>query len=1150
MRLPSNLFRPLLLLAFLLPWAAGATAQQPNDTLVAAPPTVTTQQLLDLRAQLREGREHVAPLVEVIDTGPAGEWLRGSPVERLAERVDATAQNAPEHGLWQSAVEHEQAGQERIRGALDRAALARASEERLVEAETRVREMLDARVGPASVDEDRSLTRIEQDLAALERRRTQVALDQEQKRQTLERLEGQARVHEEAMERLRQERAADLETRPWGPLEEPALVDAFEAWETARERRADARIIAAQIDSQTRAPRMETLRRELAVLEVELLWLAQRQRELSAELTERSGEELRALREEVRGLTEREPEIAERFAQEIPLLLQRIDRIADTQARVRSLQADRERYALIETELNQTLASIRERLEIGGLTDVLGGLLLEEERRLRRLLDLRYTLRDVERELAQSRLRDITLRDELRSLAPPPPGLTDDQAQSELHRLQRLVIETQLNVDEQLTDELRLAETRLRAVVAQIEELTQVLRESLLWWPSHAPVGTTWWKQIPAAVVALLDPASWSEIRAALQEVTIGSPFGSFLTLLVALGLLIWGRGTPTHLARLAEKTTHRFTDRIGLTFRAIGWSLLRVLPVPLLLVSTGYRLERLPEIGPGVEILGMVLFSTALWWLVGHLFLLFTSRNGVGMAHLDWNPLVVRRLRRHLAWYLPVQLPLIMFLALAFGHPSELVPDVFGRVGLLGAVAVTGIFAWRALAPRKESEATERQERRRRLVRLALTAFALALIGLTLAGYLLTVATLLGRAINTVIVVGAVWLGYSLAARALVLSETRLVMRRMREQRAKAAAMEGSTNVGEGAVIDLPEPHLSVENINLQTRTLLRVTSGAALVLALFWVWADILPALVWLDGVTLWSRTIAIGDAEILSRVSLQDFLLAIFLGVLFTLAARNLPGLVEILLSRSTQMDAAGRYTVTTLLRYVLAVVAVISVFSLLGLRWSELQWMVAALTLGLGFGLQEVVANFVSGIIMLFERPVRVGDTITIGEYSGTVARIRTRATTIVDWDNREIVIPNKNFITERLINWTLSDTMTRIVLPIGVSYDADVDDVMKTLRAIADASPLVLKEPPPNVLFLKFGDSALSFELRVYVNQMKDRLVTVSELHQTIIKEFRRKGIEIAYPQMDLHIRDVAPRRHAEAVRREPPPEPGEPRPKT
>ncbi|AHE99434.1 mechanosensitive ion channel domain-containing protein [Thioalkalivibrio paradoxus] len=1134
----------LFLLLFLLP-VSSLAAQERNDHGAAALPVITAQQLRDLRAEVRGGRERLEPLIEAIDLAPAEQWLERSPVERLTQRAEAAADHPPSRSLWEGALEHEQAATERLRGALDRADLALAGFQRLDQADQQIANLLD--VGPIgivdTVPEGRSLSEIEADIATLDRRRAQIALERDQKQQTLLRLEEQVRTQDETIERLRQEREAELEVTPWGPLDEPALAAAFDAWQQALDRRTEARVIAAQLDSQTLPARIEILRLEARVLEAESVWAAQRLRQLTFELAERSGEELRALRGEIRRLVERDPEAAERFGPQIELLLQRIDRIAHTQARVRTLQEKRERFAQIETDISDTLASVRERLEIGGLTEILGGLLLEEQRRLRQIEDLRFLLSDLERELAQSRLRDISLRDELRALPPVLPAIADDPSEAELRRLQREVIQSQLQADEQLTEHLRLAEVRLRVVVAQVDELAQLLRESLLWWPSHVPVGIDWSAQLPAALLALLDPASWQEIRNALYTITAGSPWGTLLTVLIAGLLFLWGRGTPQHLARLAEKTSHRYSDRIGLTFQAMGWSLLRVLPVPLLLLSTSLRLERLPEIGPGVEILAAALLGTAIWWLAGHLFLLFTSRNGVGMAHFDWNPLVVRRLRLNLAWYLPAQLTLIIFLALAFGHPSELVFDVFGRMGLLAAVVLTGLFAWRMLAPRRtDAEVDPRQDRRRRLVRLALAAVAIGLIGLTLAGYLLTVSELLGRIINTVVVVAAAWLGYSLAARALVLSETRLAMRRMREQRAKAAALDSGSAVGEGAVIDLPEPHLSVENINQQTRTLLRVTAGAVLVLALLWVWADILPALTWLERVTLWSRTIVVGETEIISRVSLQDFLLAIFLGVLFTLAARNLPGLVEILLSRSTRMDAAGRYTVTTLLRYVLAVVAVISVFSLLGLRWSELQWMVAALTLGLGFGLQEVVANFVSGIIMLFERPVRVGDTITIGEYSGTVARIRTRATTIVDWDNREIVIPNKNFITERLINWTLSDTMTRIVLPVGVSYDADVDEVMETLQHIAEASPLVLKDPPPTVLFLKFGDSALSFEMRVYVDQLKDRLVTISELHQTIIREFRSKGIEIAYPQMDLHIRDVAPMARAPFRSTDPPAE--------
>jgi len=336
MRLPSNLLRRLLVLAFLLPWAAGAPAQERNDHDATAPAIVTTQQLLDLRADLRAGLERLMPMVDAIDTTVAEGWLETSPVERISERLEATAADAPERSIWQAALEHEQAGIERIRGALERAGLALATEQRLGDAERRIREILDARL--LAPDDDRSLTRIEQDIASLERRRTQVSLERDQRRQTLERLEGLAHTQQETLERLRRERATDLDTRPWGPLEEPALADAFAAWEHAQERRADARLLAAQLDVQTIDPRMATLRLELQVLETENLWLGQHQRQLASELAERSGEELRSLRAEVRNLMEREPDAAERFGPEIQLLLQRIDRIAETQARVRDFR--------------------------------------------------------------------------------------------------------------------------------------------------------------------------------------------------------------------------------------------------------------------------------------------------------------------------------------------------------------------------------------------------------------------------------------------------------------------------------------------------------------------------------------------------------------------------------------------------------------------------------------------------------------------------------------------------------------------------------------------------------------------------------------------------------------------------------------------
>lgn len=1122
----SRILLSLLILCLTLPLSLPLHAQ------VQIGPSTMTQitqaQVEALLGEMEAGRDRLGPLIDSIDTRPAEEWLEQSPERQLIQQAGNESLESTAQTLWQRALEREQAAADRVRGALDRATTALATPQRLSDFMDRIREAV-APLGP--IEAERTIDEIDQELTALERRSQQAALELDQKRLTLARLEEQSHSQAETLERLARERQEAVDQ-----TQAPSDVEMDEVREAGSQtliRQTTARIIAAQLDAQTLPPRLMTLALEVRALELESRSLTLRAAQMQRALNERSSEELRSLRGDLQRLLNQEPDARARFADEIQVLNARFQQIARTQSRIRELQADRERYVRLEQDLTQTLNNIRERLEVSGLNEALGGLFLEEQRRLRDLDEVRFTLATIERELTQSRLRSISLREQASRLPTRPViSAVDDRAQTGLARIQQQALATHLQAEEALTDQLRHADLRARSVVALVDELQQILRETLLWWPSHLPVSLDWAMGAPAAVANLADPASWREIRWALREVTIGSPVPMLLSLLVVGLLYAWGRGTPAHLKALAEKTRHRFTDHIKLTVQAIWWSLVRVIPIPLLLMITSLRLEWMPEVEFGVEVLATMLFSASVWWLAGHLVLLFTSAQGVARAHFGWNELIIQRLRRHLTWFLPIQLALILFLALTFAHPSELVFDIFGRLGLLAAVIISGLLGWNLLAPAPEDTPSPLSERRRRLLRMILAAATLALATLTLAGYLLTVGELMARIIDTAMVLGLVWLAYSLAARALILSETRLLLRRMREQKAKAAAaaatLEGSGTVGAEGGMDIPERHLSLEDVNQQTRTLLRTAAGAGMILALFWAWSDVLPALTWLDGVTLWSRTIMVGDTEVLSRVSLQDFLLAVFLGIVFTLAARNLPGLVEILLTRSTNLDAAGRYTTTMLLRYVLAVIAVIIVFSLLGLRWSELQWMVAALTLGLGFGLQEVVANFVSGLIVLLERPIRVGDTITIGEYSGTVARIRTRATTIVDWDNREIVVPNKNFITERLINWTLSDTTTRLVIPVGVSYDSDVDKVREILLEVARENPQVMDEPEPSVFFLKFGDSALTFELRVYVCQLRERLLTISELHTSIIKRFRQEGIEIAYPQMDLHIRDLAP----------------------
>jgi potassium efflux system protein len=243
----------------------------------------------------------------------------------------------------------------------------------------------------------------------------------------------------------------------------------------------------------------------------------------------------------------------------------------------------------------------------------------------------------------------------------------------------------------------------------------------------------------------------------------------------------------------------------------------------------------------------------------------------------------------------------------------------------------------------------------------------------------------------------------------------------------------------------------------------------------------------------------------------------LLGVFTLALTTAGARNLPGLIEISLLSHIRIDAASRYAITSVLRYAIVIGGTLVGLGFLGMRWSQLQWMAAALTVGLGFGLQEIFANFVSGIILLFERPFRVGDVITVGTFSGRVTRIRTRATTVLDFDNKEIIIPNKTFITGQLTNWTLTDTITRVVIKAGVVYGSDANKVRTLLLQAAREDKRVLTEPEPSSWFVAFGANSLEFELRVFVNAVGDRMEVQNALNTRIMKLFAEHAIEMAPP---------------------------------
>jgi small-conductance mechanosensitive channel len=226
------------------------------------------------------------------------------------------------------------------------------------------------------------------------------------------------------------------------------------------------------------------------------------------------------------------------------------------------------------------------------------------------------------------------------------------------------------------------------------------------------------------------------------------------------------------------------------------------------------------------------------------------------------------------------------------------------------------------------------------------------------------------------------------------------------------------------------------------------------------------------------------------------------------------------------RRRQVERGVRMSMARLVHYVLVLVGFMIALSALGFDLKNITILGGALGIGIGFGLQTVVSNFVCGLILLFERPLKVGDVIELGNQMGQVKKLGLRATVVQTFDQAEVVVPNTDLISNQVTNWTLADRRMRFTIPIGVAYGSDIGLVMKTLAGIAEENTMVLKDPAPQVLFTSLGASSLDFDFRIWLGDFNDRRKVQSDLLVEIDRRFRDLGIEIPFPQSDLHLRSV------------------------
>jgi potassium efflux system protein len=626
------------------------------------------------------------------------------------------------------------------------------------------------------------------------------------------------------------------------------------------------------------------------------------------------------------------------------------------------------------------------------------------------------------------------------------------------------------------------------------------LSSRILWVPSHPtllfPSPENFKKELSGYVDSLFDlrlsQFTWTKI---------------LLLVLILVSIVLRGK-MRQGLQYLNTKVGRARDDSIRYTFRALLITLVRSIAVPLLIIILA------SAIGQSSTVTAPY-FSVSLIHLAQTLFLILLLRaaceeDGMAQVHFGWAQSTCMEIYRLTTLLLIWWLPLALVTSFSFTVETDSINAVFGRSFFCLEMLVIGILLSKTLWPKSPESGGYRR------LRIVSAVLVISIIFYYIAGayfgYLYSIKVLYDALVSSLALgIGLIFFYYFMQ-RWLLIVRRRLRFRELLAARQALDENEERTAEIESDLVPLSE---SVAQL-LKAGTLTLGVAGLA------YLWAPLFRALEALQRITLWTVSDTSKGEAILTSITLASLALALFIGVVTFFAARHVPSLVALLLRSQKGSTPGTRYAIVKLLGYLIIGGGFIAILSTLGLRWDRLQWLVAALSVGIGFGLQEIIANFISGLIILFERPIRVGDLITVGESSGEVIRIRIRATTIRDFDGKELLVPNKEFVTGRLLNWTLSDTSIRMVLEVGIAYGSDVRKAKAILEEILVSHEMILDRPEPDVIFREFGDNSLNLIARYFFNDPQQRAYLLSDLHQKVYDAFAEAGIVIAFPQLDVH----------------------------
>ncbi|MBX7222923.1 MAG: mechanosensitive ion channel [Blastocatellia bacterium] len=803
---------------------------------------------------------------------------------------------------------------------------------------------------------------------------------------------------------------------------------------------------------------------------------------------------------------------------------------------------DLESLALEVNQLQQEFAALTERVSATGFSNSVGMMLRSKRSLLPDAWTHRNNLRTREAllsqiqinilDLEQHQVKNTTIEDQAKelfdSLDVSLCGVSQEEAlaflRSLMHTREHNRLEL-LRTSHRYVEKLNDLNAKEQELVSAGQQFSDYIDEHILWIRNLEPISgedaVTTWKTVRGELASGWFTLLWNRGIGSVKTHPVSN---------LAFGLMVVLLWLERRYLRRRIQSSFRGDGEPAFTPGKLVLALLFTFLNAALWPGALWFLARQIELSSNVS--GMErLLGAGLCELVTPLFILSLWREiaipgGIGEQFPGWSGKALTRFQSLLKWSTWV-LPLLFFLYGAVnwwaGESENQIPLRLTFLMLTGGLtplvwSLTG--ACHALVPAEEKAgSTSWKILGHRVWRWVLVAVPPLLGGIAVVGYAFAAIHLFERIVTLAAIAGTL----------VILHKVRLVvLSRLSMVKESVPGTPAGTEISES----------TQETLGQNLETALRVASlalGIGLAAHLWWTWVDVFPAFKTLETVQLWTYPVEVKEAVSnqagvtqprvvtkLTATTLADLCAALLIAVISLTAAKIIPRFLEVMVFLRLPFDQGGRYALKAVTHYLLIVAGAIMTFGKLGISWSTLQWLAAAVTFGLGFGLQEIFGNFVSGLIILFEQPVRVGDIVTVNGVMGRVSRIQIRATTITDFDRQQVIIPNKTFLTGQISNWSLADS-NRITLEIGVAYGSDTGLVEKLLYAAAQENPHVLQHPAPRVVFYGFAHSTLNFKLQAHIPNRDVYWDAVHRLYNTINRTFQEAGVEIPFPQQEVHL---------------------------